>query len=203
LLALLALGFAMLAACGGDDDDADNPFVPGGSGDQSSDGDGDGDAGNGDDNGDGDSVLEGFEAADGMAVVTIGNERYEFAMTRDGTNYGNCLALFGLMSGTGYTTDGRNITLEFEMPPPDYESFDRDDRYENARPQITVDIEDPRQIWVADMQQMDVDGNTPSQVDEWVLDGSRTAGSATFYDSWAYVTGGSEEPVLGTFEIAC
>ncbi len=56
----------------------------------------------------------------GSATVTIGDETYEFSLAGTkavgGTTYvGRCETLFGMIIGSGYVTDERDITVDMEV----------------------------------------------------------------------------------------
>ena len=58
----------------------------------------------------------------GSATVTIGDETFEFTLagtsTVDGsTHVGRCESLFGMILGSGFATDGRDVTLDIEIHP--------------------------------------------------------------------------------------
>ena len=195
LLVLVLLVGALAVACGGgdDDDDADDGANGGAVATQPSGGDGGDDPDDGDrsDNGNG----SGFDFGDGLVVVTIGNDRYEFDLN-EGFNI--CRDVFGGLQFGGSNEDG-SVRVSGWIPPENWESFD-DDRYDP--PEIEVDVEATNSQWVADVRRAEERGYEPgtSQVDSYQIDGLRASGSATFLDSFAI---GETEPVQGTFEIAC
>lgn len=203
LFALLCLLLSGLAACGGnDDDDGGGPIR--GSGDQSN-GDEEGaddrdGSEEGDDDDDESDLEEALDFGDGMAVITVGGNRYELSAstsTIDGqTLVGVCRVLFGIIQGIGYSVEDPSVTFELEMPPPNWDTFE-DDRYDP--PRIEVEVGDEHQ-WMADSDDPLAAG---SSVDEWEMDGGRAAGTATFVDRLVSLAGGTPEPVEGTFEIAC
>jgi hypothetical protein len=202
VLALLLMLLAGLVACGGDDDadDAGGSLFPG----SNEDSDGNEEDGGDDDDADLEDTLN---FGEGTAVVTIGSDRYEFSTTTETIDgelkVGVCQVLFGLIHAVGFATDGRPIELDLEIPPVDWESY-TDGRFDNSSPKVRVEVEgEERRIWVADERHTDSEGNSPSSVDDWQIDGGRASGTVTFYDSWAYVTGATSDPVEGTFEIAC
>jgi hypothetical protein len=191
-LFLLSLLFAsVLVACGGDDDDDDQdgagatPVAT----EQSGNGDDDRDGG-----GDGDDNEIDF--GDGLVVVTIGDDRFEFDMT-EGFNV--CRDVFGGLQFAGAGTDGRDTSVSGWIPPANWESFD-DNRYD--APNIEVDNDETNSQWLADVERAEERGYTPgtSQVDSFEIDGLHASGTATFIDSFAI---GEREPVKGTFEITC
>jgi hypothetical protein len=204
LFVLFSLLLAGLAACGGNDDDDNGgggPFP--GSDDQSNgDGEGDDDGGDGDDDDDeGETDLEEALAfGDGMAVITVGGNRYEFSATSSTiggqTLVGVCRVLFGIIQGVGYSAEDPSVTFEIEMPPTNWDTFE-DNRYDP--PRIEVEVGDEHQ-WMADVDDPLAAG---SSVDEWEIDDGRASGTATFVDRLISLAGGSPEPVQGTFEIAC
>jgi hypothetical protein len=193
---------AGLAACGGNDDDDDGGGGPLPSSDDQSNGDDEGeDGGEDDDAGEDETDLEeALDFGDGMAVITVGGNRYEFSATTstiDGqTLVGVCQVLFGIIQGVGYSVEDPSVTFEIEMPPTNWDTFD-DNRYDP--PRIEVEVGDEHQ-WMADEDDPLAAG---SGVDEWEIDGGRASGTATFVDRRVSLSGGSPEPVEGTFEIAC
>ncbi len=203
---LLALLVGGLAACGGDDDDGENPFVPGVNQDSDND-DTDADSNGDDPDGDADddsSSLPQFGDG-GTAVVTIDGERYEAILSNRTVNgrdtIGFCRDVFGGLQIQGYaeTDDGRVVQVEMWIPPTDWESYD-DGRYDPPTLEISInDAEGPRLAnWLADQEHTTFQGN--SQVDDYELEGTRASGSVTFTDEF------SREPrpvAQGTFEVNC
>jgi hypothetical protein len=136
-----------VAACGDDDDSS-------GSAPAASDSSGGEANGNNatdesdEENGDGDStdaeeLVDSLDFGDGAAMVTIGDIQYEFALggniTADGTTRtGVCQSLFGLLAGQGYDPEGSELGIEFEIPPPDWESYD-DGRFDTSTPKILIE----------------------------------------------------------------
>jgi hypothetical protein len=152
-----------------------------------------------------DEMLEGLDFGSGVAVVTIGDERYEFSMATEtigSTTYlGVCQELFGLIQADGHATDGRAITVAIMIPPLDWDSYE-DERYDP--PRIVVDIDDPYARWVADADWAFANGvDGQSQVDAYEKDGLYAAGSATFMEEGALFQSPPGVPVLGTFEVRC
>ncbi len=134
----------------------------------------------------------------GSATVTIGDETFEFSLagtsTIDGTTYvGRCQSLFGMIVGGGFATDGRDITLDIEIPPTDWETYE-DDRFDP--PAIEVEDNPNNAKWVADQGD---ESATGGGVGEYEQEGVTASGSATFVNQWAP----DSEPVEGTFEIDC
>ncbi|MEX1296526.1 MAG: hypothetical protein AB1Z67_10175 [Candidatus Limnocylindrales bacterium] len=134
----------------------------------------------------------------GSATVTIGDETFEFSLagtqTIDGTTYvGRCQSLFGMVLGSGFATDGRDITVDLEIPPVDWESYE-DDRFD--APAIEVEDNVNNASWVADQADEFVSG---SSIGEYEQEGTTASGSATFVNQWAP----DSEPVEGTFELDC
>jgi hypothetical protein len=200
VLALLALLLAGLAACGGNDDDDADPFDPG-SGDQSDD---NGDDGSGDDDGDDggsedDGDDDGFDFGTGTAVVTVGDNRYEFDLT---AGFVVCRDVFDAIQVSGPSAADENVSLDAWIPPTDWESFD-DGRYDP--PQVTIEDDTNDAKWVADQARVELLPDFPeeSRVDSYEKDGMSAAGTATFIDEYALLRGDPAEPVQGTFEIAC
>jgi hypothetical protein len=199
---MLALLFAGLVSCGGDDDDdAPSQDQPGdgSNGDDSGDDDS-GDDDSGDDNGDDDGGT-GLDFGSGMAVVTIGDERFEFEITGDLAS-GVCREVFGALQVAATSSDGRDITLSMIIPPEDWATYD-DNRYEPPAIGILDDSEQIRRDFQANEALEEFQGSGMSQVDSFELDGLTASGTATFIDSWALVLGNDAEPVQGTFALDC
>lgn len=188
LFALLALLLAGLAACGGDDDD-DGPVLPGFN-DDSNGGSGD-DNGNGDDDGDDDD----FDFGEGMAVVTIDGNTYEFDLT---AGFTVCREVFGIIQVDGSTSDdGARVAME--IPPTNWESYD-DGRYDPPSVQVSDDVENV--VWLAGPSDVRDLPEGMSQVDNYEKDGLRASGSATFIEIRAFDSG-STVTAQGTFEVSC
>lgn len=150
-------------------------------------------------------LLEGIDFGSGAAVVTIGDQRYEFSMATEtigSTAYlGVCRELFGLIQAEGHATDGRAITVGMMIPPVDWDSYE-DARYEP--PRIVVDIDDPYARWVADADWASANGvEGQSQVDVYQKEGLHAAGSATFFEEGALFQDPMGVPVEGAFEVRC
>lgn len=227
ILALIIVAATAVASCGSSDSqsepeagadsatDVDESTTDTDSADTDSDADADsGDADADTDSadagsGDADNPLEGLDFGEGLARVTIGDTSYEFSLggtsTVGGTTYlGVCQTLFGLVAGGGYDVNGQAITIEFDIPPEDWETYD-DGRFDTSSPRIEIEIDD-NGGWTADQT---LGENQPewagkSQIDSWVSDGVKTSGTATFIPVLGF--GSPEdgaEPVQGTFEIGC
>jgi hypothetical protein len=193
LFILSLLMVSVLVACGGGDDDDDDsgsastPAATERSGDDGGDDSGD----TGDDGDDGE-----IDFGDGLVVVTIGDDRFEFDMD-EGFNV--CRDVFGGLQFGGAGTDGRDTTVSGWIPPADWESYD-DNRYD--APSIELDVKETNSQWLADEERAEERGYAPgtSQVDSFEIDGLQASGTATFIDSFAI---GETEPVQGTFEVSC
>ena len=134
----------------------------------------------------------------GSATVTIGDETFEFTLagtsTVDGsTHVGRCESLFGMIMGSGFATDGRDITLDIEIPPVDWETFE-DDRFD--APAVEVEDNVANASWVADQANELVPGGGVGDYEQQDVTAS---GAATFVNQWAP----DSEPIEGTFEIDC
>lgn len=208
IVALPALALALaavVAACGNDDDDAatDAPAAPAttdaaadatptAAGAASDTGDGTSD------DGDVSDTLEALASETGSATVTIGDVTYEFSLsgtaTVDGTTYvGRCTPIFGMIAASGFVGDGRDITIDAEIPPVDWETYE-DDRFDP--PAIEVEDSEANASWVADQEDTFVEG---SGVTAFEQDGGRASGTAMFINAWDPGSG----PVEGSFEIDC
>ncbi len=167
------------------------------------------------DAGDGDELqelLDELDFGDGGARVVLDGATYEFTLGGnsgeiDGKTYlGICQQLFGAITGAGYDTrDGRVLTVEFDIPPVDWESYE-DGRFETVTPRIKVEEVATETAWVADMALADTYAQVAgsSQIDEWASDGTVASGTATFIEIEPYgepVEGAA--PLQGTFELAC
>lgn len=227
---LVAVSALILAACGGSDDassdePADQPAqtvvdepdaddtgsdtVADADADTDTDADADTDTDeNGSsegDEGDADDLLADLDFGDGLALVTVGDTQYEFELGGTsqvgGTTYiGVCQTLFGLIAGGGYDSAGGDITIDFEIPPPDWETYD-DGRFDGSAPRIEIEMGDDGG-WIADMESGAPAGS--SQIDEWQSDGQRASGTATFIElaPWGQPVEGGQV-VSGTFELGC
>ena len=221
LKVLVAVSALALAACGGGDDDsseepADEPArsavsEPDTEADAEADADADADADTGEDEsseGDGGSaedLLADLDFGDGLARVIVGDTQYEFALggTSEvgGTTYiGVCQTLFGLIAGGGYDAAGGDVTIDFEVPPPDWETYD-DGRFDGSAPRIAIEFGDDGG-WIADVESAAPAGS--SQIDEWQSDGQQASGTATFIElaPWGQPVEGGQV-VSGTFELGC
>ena len=133
------------------------------------------------------------------AVVTIGDQRYEFDVT-PGSIQRCDPDFFGAFWVLGQNADGNGIDM---MIPPEGDPNFEDAPYVNVGDN-TVDIE-----WVANPDR-EMAGVEPgeSQVDSSAVDGTYISGTATFVDlnaSYAFQGGGGDEPqpITGTFEVLC
>jgi hypothetical protein len=134
----------------------------------------------------------------GSATVTIGDETFEFSLagtkTVGGTTHvGRCETLFGMIIGSGFVTDDRDITLDLEVPPVDWDTYE-DERFDP--PAVEVEDNETNADWVADVGDEFTAG---SGVGEYEQEGATASGSATFVNSWDP----ESEPVEGTFEVDC
>lgn len=206
LLALLISLAVVVVACGDGDDGteaatlaapATTAYAAGGD-PQSVTGDASGEAtGDADEDGVPDSI-EALASESGSATVTIGDQTVEFSLagttTVDGSTYvGRCVTIFGMIAAAGFAADGRDITIDAEVPPVDWETYE-DDRYD--APSIRVEDGEADADWVADQGDEFVSG---SGVGEFEQDGGRASGTATFINAWDP----GSEPVEGTFELDC
>lgn len=154
-------------------------------------------------------LIDDLDFGDGTAVVTIGDTVYEFTLggneTADGRTFiGACQELFGLIVGGGFVPGDPETTIDFQIPPPDWESFD-DGRYESSEPRIEIEFGDEGGL-AADLT---LAANRPemaglSQIDEWTLDNGVAVGTATFIEMEPFsapVEGAA--PVEGSFQIGC
>lgn len=151
------------------------------------------------------ALLEGLDFGSGAAAVVLGDERYDFSaatVTVESKTYlGVCQEFFGVIAANLHLTDGREITVDMQIPPVDWDTYD-DGRYDP--PQIRVEIDDPYQSWLADANWATSNGvEGQSQVDTFERDGSSATGTATFLEQQSIFQDPPGEPVQGTFEVRC
>lgn len=206
LAALAAVLLLVAVGCGDDD----GSTADGADGDTATDDTATDDSATDDDAGDTvEDLIDDLDFGDGTARVTIGDTDYEFALggseSADGTTFiGTCQELFGLLNGNGFVPGDPETTIEFDIPPPDWESYE-DGRYESSEPRIEIELGDDGG-WAADLtlaeSRPEMEGQ--SQLDDWTLDGSVAVGTATFIEMEPFsapVEGAT--PVSGSFEIGC
>lgn len=196
---LFTLMLTGLVACGGDDDDG-AAVPPGLSGDADDNG--------GDGNGGGDAVASDLE--EGTARITVGDETYEFVLGGeapfDVNSEPECFTVGGGILAYGYVTDGREVTVDLELPPLGWEdstSFSWDP------PTISLSDKDAGARWIAredfsargTESLMGLDGLT--RVGDYETDGYRATGVATFANYNLFNQDEDYEAVEGTFEIHC
>lgn len=137
----------------------------------------------------------GFGDEANTAVVTIGDQRYEF-----GNLY--CVTIGGAL---GAVSVGGDPQVDIDIPPMDWEtSADGWDP-----PSVQVNLEDMN--WIASPEDTALPNIEPglSQVDSFNTDGYHATGTATFMDSSAWqgfqfgLQDEQPEPVQGTFEVTC
>lgn len=213
LFALVAAASLLLIGCGGDGDSSETRPDAGatddttkGESDTGGSADGQADAGSEGDVGD---LVDDLDFGDGTARVTVGDVDYEFVLggseSAGGKTFiGTCQELFGLITGNGFVSGDPETTIDFEIPPPDWESYD-DGRFDSSEPRIEIELGDDGG-WAADLtlatNRPEMEGQ--SQIDEWTLDGAVAVGTATFIEMEPFsapVEGAM--PVEGSFEIGC
>ena len=196
VLGLVALLFAGLSACGGDDDDNGEDTSPAAERSGDDEDNANDDSGNDDGTEDNDD-SGGFDFGAGTAVVTIGDRTFEFDLT---SGSAVCRDVFDAIQVSGKSTDDENVTLSMWIPPSNWDTFD-DNRYDP--PSVEVEDDTNNNQWIADPNSpYEIDGGN-SQVDSFEKDGLRASGTATFTDAYALLRGESLEPVQGTFEVSC
>lgn len=134
----------------------------------------------------------GFGDAENVAVVTIGDDRYEFSDLY-------CVSMGGAM---GATSAGGDPQVSIDLPPLDWETSNE----EWDAPSIRVSGDDPYFDMQAGGDTMAADERVDpgsSQVDSFESDGYHAKGEATFIDATAVVVSEDPEPVTGTFEVTC
>jgi len=137
----------------------------------------------------------GFGDEANTAVVTIGDQRYEF-----GNLY--CVTLGGAM---GAVSVGGEPTVDIDLPPMDWQTSGED----WDAPGVEVDEGDLS--WIADLGDTGLIRIEPglSQVDSFNSDGYHATGTATFMEATAWnavqlgISEEAPEPVQGTFEVTC
>ena len=207
VVGLRASAALLLAGCGDDGADSDTTDdTTTGESDVGGSADGQTDEGS---EGDVSDLVDDLDFGDGTALVTVGDVDYEFALgaseSADGTTYiGACQELFGLITGDGFVAGDPHTTIDFEIPPPDWESYD-DSRFDSSEPRIEIELGDDGG-WAADLtlatNRPEIEGQ--SQIDEWTLDDATAIGTATFIEMEPFsapVDGAN--PVQGSFEIGC
>lgn len=210
LAILFTLMLTGLLACGGDDDDGDIPPGLPGSGDDNGDG---GDNGNGDEEpgGNGDDGGEvTTDAEEGTAVITVGGETFEFVLGGEApfrvNSQPDCHTVGGGILAYGYVTDGREITVDLEIPPIGWEDSTQ---FSWDPPVISVSDRDGGARWIAD-ERFDGSGNEQlselnglTRIGDYETDGYRATGVATFADYNLWNQDEDFEAIEGTFEIHC
>jgi hypothetical protein len=152
-------------------------------------------------------LVDTLDFGSGTAVVELAGERYEFDMgTREiGEDIfvGTCRGIFGLIQASGHVTDDRDITVEMELPPVDWEAKPE---YGFDPPAITLEDADSDSVWVADPTYTEFLGTeveNPSLVVLTENDGLVATGTAIFVDAQALDRGEAVEPLEGTWEVRC
>jgi hypothetical protein len=141
--------------------------------------------------GSGDDPL-GFGEEENVAVVTVGDDRYEFSDLY-------CVSMGGAM---GATSVGGDPQLNIDLPPLDWETSDEG----WDAPSIRISGDDPYFDMQAGGDTMAADERVEpgsSQVDSFDSDGYRASGEATFIDATAVMVSEDPEPITGTFEVTC
>lgn len=184
LISAAILGTVLVfGACGGDEDSPATPTVGAESGTTPSQPTTSGD----------NQPSESDNAGDRRAVVTVGDERYEFELSTQ------CLVMFGNLAGIGRSVDGRDIVINIGVPPEDWETSDED----WDPPSIRIDDRENDIDWRAGGEvATEMIPTGMSQVDDFTIDGSSASGTATFVDLYAAMRG-EPEAVQGTFEFNC
>jgi len=137
----------------------------------------------------------GFGEEANTAVVTIGDQRYEFSNLY-------CVTLGGAM---GAVSVGGEPTVDIDLPPMDWETSAED----WDPPGVEVDVGDEN--WIADADDTGLIQIEPglSQVDSFESDGYHATGRATFMEASAWngvqmgLSDEAPDPVQGTFEVTC
>jgi hypothetical protein len=203
MIGLFAAAAVLIAACGGDDrSDSDDPATtpaPASATETTQ------AAAPGITVADDIATEEGSSVSSGtnVAVVTIGEHRYEFDVTPGAIQ--RCDPdFFAAFWAIGAAPDGSGLWLL--LPPPG------DPNHEDP-PTVEVSDETNDLDWVANPENSAL-GLLPdaepgqSQVDSWDVDGNTVTGTATFIEENAVFgavggVGDAPEPVVGTFEVVC
>lgn len=186
-LAITLVATAMLAACGGGQVDPTSA----GDGNVTASTDGSPATSEADSEADSDDPL-GFGEEENVAVVTIGDDRYEFSDLY-------CVSMGGAM---GVSSVGGDPQVNIDLPPLDWETSGED----WDPPSIRVSGDEPYFDMQARGETMVADARVQpgsSQVDSFESDGYRASGEATFIDATAVMVSQDPEPVTGTFEVRC
>jgi hypothetical protein len=130
----------------------------------------------------------GFGDDDATAVVTIGDERYEFSGLY-------CVTMFGALSAASV---GGDPQVNIDLPPQDWETSG--DEWEP--PKVRVDGDEPYFQYKADPE-LAARGEAfaASRVESFTSDGFQGSGTAVFMDVNDF--GPSPSPMAGTFEVSC
>jgi len=134
----------------------------------------------------------GFGKADNTAVVTVGDQRYEFSNLY-------CVTVFGVVAAQSVGGDPK---VHIDVPPADWETSGE----EWDPPSIRISGDDP----YLDLRAGDEVvrngarvGPGQSQVDSFTTEGRHVSGTATFLDYRAFTTNQNADSVSGTFEVTC
>lgn len=195
-LTLVALGLAALTACGGDDDGGgDDGGATQPAATATSDSTDSGDAGA--DSGSTDAGSGGSDFGTGTAMVTIGDQQYEFDLT---SGFTVCRDVFDAIQVSGSSADDSDVDIHMWIPPTNWDTYD-DERYDP--PSIRVTDDTNNHDWVANPNTTYNVEEGKSQVDSYDKDGLTASGSATFFDGYALLRGEDAQPVQGSFEVGC
>jgi hypothetical protein len=206
VLALVAAMAMVVASCGGGGSDPSataNPDAEVGSnvGDSA----GDPPAA---DTSDSENPTDQSGAGDAMVVVTVGDTRYEFVPNETEGYYNACNSFVGgvkvFLYDVLYDVEARPVLIEMWIPPEDWATY-TDGRFDP--PSIVIKDDLNVNNWLADiaMQEANLDDFAAgsSQVDDFVIEGLRASGTATFLPIRRGTSPGGAQPVQGTFEIQC
>lgn len=203
------LAIAMLvAACGGEADDANTAGQAGDEGETSTQPDAVDDVGSTETTGtaqsvgNGDAVDDGENGGDGpsTATVSIGDETHRFSS--EGAVVAQCLTdLFGIFTVQLPVVDGGDGSIGIVALHPD---TDPDVVGEVNAVTVSVGDED----WIADEEHLLFESSDQlepgmSQVDSVEIDGSTVRGTATFVRQLSVLSGEQVETVSGSFEATC
>lgn len=143
-----------------------------------------------------------------MAVVTVGDTRYEFARNESEGFFNICSNIVGgvqvFLRDVLYDVEVRPIVVDTWIPPEDWDTYTVG-RFDPPRIAIEDDLNVNNRLADIAMQEANPDtfaaGST--QVDDFVNDGFRASGTATFLPIRPGRQPEGAQPIQGTLEIQC
>ncbi len=144
------------------------------------------------------------EGGTGMGTVQIGDEVWEFTISR-------CQSLAGALGGQGQSVDDPdNVDVSFEFQPEDWEDRDASEGWDDMA-SIRIDSEEPYLQWETGLGALR-DYNLPAGLtaDDTPVtgfdisdDGQTVTGEAKFVEINALFSGQIPEIMAGTFSFSC